>query len=322
MGKHILFISVPLRGHFNQILVLANELLMHDYRVSFLATKEEQDWISNPNINIIKIEYNSDTSNQSSKDVFWNSISQLPNRWKAEKLMLNRASSFYKSMYDSIYSTVKQEKPDLIIVDRALIAAMDISRKYNIPLIIQTRYIGSLIGTIPEHPYFGSSFPIQMNFNQKFLNWILPKLKMAYLLPSFLKLNRIRSESMLIEKLPPPWKDHQILVGSFFGVEIERELPEHVCLVGPILNNESKLPNNIREWLEVNSNKHTIYVSFGTLVALNKNQIDRLIKAFSLSNVRVIWSLAKEYHSILPSLSDDFFVGEYLPQVAILKHEI
>ena len=50
MKKHIMFVSLPFRGHASQMIVLAQELLGRGYQVSFALSEDTRDWVNNTGV--------------------------------------------------------------------------------------------------------------------------------------------------------------------------------------------------------------------------------------------------------------------------------
>jgi MGT family glycosyltransferase len=325
MKKHVMVISVPLMGHTNQLIALSEELVCRGYTVSFVIHPTAQTWVNDPNIQVIPWEpqsVHSDDEYIAPKDAFWHKISQEPYSWRSSQLMLERVIAFYRPMYESLKRLLQEHHPDCLIIDRSVIPAIDLAIQQQLPFIIQTRFLGQFVKPSSDQPQFGTDYPTQMNLWQKFLNFLVPQLETFYLLPTMLKLNRIRQECAHQKDLSSPWDNQTIIVGSSFDIEPQRPLPTKVHMVGPIFSNHQKpVGDSLHDWLESGFGKTgVIYMAFGTLATLNTRQAKALIEGLVETGLKVLWSLPENQRSILPKLPSTVRVESFVPQAAVLSH--
>lgn len=312
-------------GHTNQLIALSEELARRGYTVSILIHETAKTWITDHNIQFIPWKSNltdSDDEYIPQKDTFWNEISQEPNSWRSNQLMLGRVTAFYRPMYESLKIILQEHHPHCLVIDRAVIPAIDLAIQQQLPFIIQTRFLGNFVKPSFHQPQFGTDYPIQMNLWQKCLNFLGPRLEALYLLPTMLKLNRVRQDCAHQKDLPNPWDNQTMIVGSSFGIEQERPLPAKVHMVGPIFSNSPKsLGDSLREWLEPDSDRtRVIYMAFGTLATLNAWQAKALIEGLAETGFKVLWSLPESQRSILPEFPSTVRVESFVPQAAVLSH--
>jgi len=92
--------------------------------------------------------------------------------------------------------------------------------------------------------------------------------------------------------------------------------------VGPMLpayRESETLPSELDTWLT--DGKPVLYVSMGTLVELEEDDILKFLKAFeSLSDIRVLWSSRKEAHVISRQKPANVKVLSWVPQLAVIRH--
>jgi len=306
------------------MIAMAEELASRGYAVSFVIHEVAKEWLSNANIQVIPWQLGIDSSNEAytaEKESFWGNLSKEPNSWRVDKLMLERVINFYALMYESLEKILQQHRPDCLIIDRAVIPAIDLAQRYNLPFIIQTRFLGNFVKADPKYPEFGATYSIRMNLWQKCLNFLSPRLKQIYLLPSMLKLNQIRQEYANQEGKSSLLKTPIIIVGTSFEIEIPRPLPPNVHLVGPIFpKNIKPLSNDLCEWFESDQSRLVVYIAFGTLVTLNPWQAKALVEGLTDPKIRVLWSLPESQQSLLPPLPDSFRIESFVPQQTVLSH--
>jgi len=318
-------ISVPLMGHTNQLIALSEELVRRGYTVSIVIHATAKAWVTDHNIQFIPWKFKltaSDDEYIAQKDTFWHEISQEPHPWRSNQLMLERVLAFYRPMYESLKSILQEHHPDCLVIDRAVVPAIDLAIQQQLPFIIQTRFLGNFVKPSFHQPQFGTDYPMQMNLWQKYLNFLSPRLETLYLLPTMLKLNRVRQDCAHQRDLPSPWDNQTMIVGTSFGIEQERPLPAKVHIVGPIFSNSQKcVGDSLREWLESDSDRtRVIYMAFGTLATLNAWQAKALIEGLEETGLKVLWSLPENQRSILPELPSTVWVESFVPQPAVLSH--
>ncbi|MBD0262845.1 MAG: glycosyltransferase family 1 protein [Tolypothrix sp. Co-bin9] len=325
MKKHVMFVSLPLLGHANQMIALAQELACRGYQVSFVIAEEAREWIANTNAHFIPWEprlEKTDEGIDDNKEDIWQKSSQEPSIWRGEKIMLNRLVDSYVAMYKTLKPIFQQYSPDLLIIDRAVIPAMDLAQQMNLPYIIQTRFLGNFVPTSSKYPRFGTSYSVHMNLWQRCLNFFRPYWLLLHFLPVMRKLNQVRSQCSDQKKLKDPFSQHPMIVGTAFGIEIPRPLPPFVHLVGPIFPKIIKpLSASLSKWLEEGKESQgVVYIAFGTLATLETWQAKALGEGRSDNRFRVLWSLPKNQQHILPALPSSFRVEDFVPQQAVLSH--
>lgn len=324
MTKHVMFISVPLRGHTNQLIALAEELAFRGYSVSFVIHATAKAWITDPRIQFIPwdLELASKPRKYTTEqDDFWSKVSQEPSRWRSNKLMLERLIAFYPAMYQSLKQILKTYSPDCLVVDRAAISALDLAIQNKLPLIIQTRFLGDLVPPL-QNTDANVSSPTRLKFLHKYLSRLISRLERLYVLSNLLKLNQIRELCANQKGLPNPWHNQTMIVGTSFGIERPRPLPPNVHMVGPIFSRTMPpLDDSLREWLESSLDSTAIvYMAFGTLATLSFRQAKVLVEGLAKADIKVLWALPEKQRASIPSLPPSFRVESFVPQRALLAH--
>jgi MGT family glycosyltransferase len=326
MKKHVMFVSLPLRGHANQMIALAQQLVCRRYQVSFAIAEEAREWIAKTEAHFIPWEPRRETTNEGldgKTELVWQRVSQEPSTWRGERMMLNGLIDMYVPMYKTLVPIFQQYSPDLLVIDRAVIPAMDLAQQMNLPYIIQTRFLGNFVPTSSKYPRFGTSYSIQMNLWLRCLNFLRPYWLLPRFLPTLKKLNQVRSQCLDCKKVDDPFSEHLMIVGTAFGIEIPRPLPPHVQMVGPIFPKiVEPLSPSLSQWLEEGKeNTEVVYMAFGTLATIEPWQAKALVEGLSDTKFRVLWSLPKSQHHILPPLPSSFRIEHFVPQQAVLSHQ-
>jgi len=181
---------------------------------------------------------------------------------------------------------------------------------------------------------------------QRLLNDLLP----LRLIGSFIQhgawMRKMRTAEGVSWSIPRVHKpDHLLLVNSFFGLEVPKDLPPLVALVGPILNDIlPPLDPGLSAFIAVRP--RVLYISLGTHVLLSHEALYKIITGTAKALQEnlfdgVVWSmrgLARKQlknEAILPpelglskatvgdlfdSVHPDFMMVAFAPQRAILEH--
>lgn len=325
MKKHVMFVSLPLRGHANQMIALAQELFCRGYQVSFAIAEEAREWVAKTDAHFIPWEPRMETTNEGfygKTQSLWQRVSQEQSIWRGERMLLNGLIERYVPMYETLVSIFQQHRPDIVVIDRAVIPAMDLAQQMNLPYIIQSRFLGNFVPTSSKYPRFGTSYALNMNLWQRCLNFFRPYWLLPQFLPTLKKLNQVRRQCLKRKKLDEPFSKRPIIVGTTFGIEIPRPLPPHVYMVGPIFPKTLEpLSPCLSNWLEESKDDTVVvYIAFGTLASIEAWQAKALVKGLTDSRFRVLWSLPKSQQYILPPLPSSFRIEQFVPQQAILSH--
>lgn len=84
---------------------------------------------------------------------------------------------------------------------------------------------------------------------------------------------------------------HQLFTGPFL------QLPD----LAQIIQSSALPQGDLRSWFELDPTTPMVYVAFGTLVRPSKELVERIVEALDVENLRVLWSLPKDVHGLLPS---------------------
>ncbi|KAM0269648.1 hypothetical protein ACHAQH_009679 [Verticillium albo-atrum] len=235
--------------------------------------------------------------------------------------------AFWASDYRSLKEVVKVSRPDMIVADFFVDAVRDIQHQFGVP-----------IATLwPQMPYgmVGASYipgipglQIDALSSEHASLWtriraaLRPLRTITALLPYFWFIRKMRQGagvdySLLTLNKP----NYLVLVNSFWGLEIPKDLPPLIAAVGPILADEYPLLDDQLE-LFFASHARVAFISFGTHVQVPPDHLERIL--FALSSLLadglidgIIWAAKGPQRelfdrSIRLSSMSDVHVGELL----------
>lgn len=242
-------------------------------------------------------------------------------------------------------------RPDLLLADFFVDAAKDILYQYNIPIAMVYPQMPALIcpcSYIPGQPGFQLDGTLTSE-HASMWSRIRNELVMVHALPSVLRwinwTKKMRRAAGVNYKIPTPSKpNHLVLINSFFGLEVPKDLPPLVSVVGPILSDiYPPLTEPYEAFLA--THKKTLYLALGThiiisnvaaakivkglLTALDHGYIDGVIWSIPTSGRRDI-NMSEEFTgesgksitfaSLLRGEHSSFLFTNFAPQRAILDH--
>ncbi|KAK2590999.1 hypothetical protein QQS21_011312 [Conoideocrella luteorostrata] len=279
--------------------------------------------------------------------------------WNSSQGFANVLQSKY--MFDSYwtqtYKHLKQivdnpaTKPDFLLVDFFVDAAKDILYEYHLPIAMVNPQMPALIcpcSYIPGEPGFQLDGTLTSE-HASMWSRIRNELVMIRALPSILRwvrwTKKMRQAVGVHYSIPITSKpNHLVLINSFFGLEVPKDLPPLVAAVGPIL---SDIYQPLREPYEafLTAHQKTLYLALGTHIILSNTAAVKLIQgllaALNHGYINgVIWSIptsgrrdietseqfilkegkAITFASLLKGEHPSFLFTDFAPQRAILDH--
>lgn len=246
--------------------------------------------------------------------------------------------------------TDPERRPDLILGDYLVDAVRDMQIEYDIPIAMhwpQMPFMALPASYIPGHA--GLQIEVMTSehatIRQRLINELVP-LRIA---PAAIRykrwLRQMRKTAGVHRMLATPRKpDHLMLVNSFFGVEVPKDLPPNVVAIGPVLADEyGALDDEMIRFLE--EHRKVLYIALGTHVLLGGGALEKILDG-AMSSLRadvidgIIWSIrgmarrqfdlgapirtSSGKHATVQELLDgcnpDFRFLEFAPQRALLAH--
>ena len=247
----------------------------------------------------------------------------------------------------------EETRPDFIVADFfADAAARDMLKELDVPLAVVWPQMPSLMAPasyIPGQPGFQVDATTITSENASIVSRFRNEFVLVRALPALLSwlrwTKRMLRAAGVKHDLPPQTKpDYLVLVNSFFGLEVPRDLPPLIAPVGPILSDHyTPLTSDFSAFLATHD--RTLFVSLGTHILLTPESLHLLLTALlsaldaNLLN-GIIWSLPKRAiaafdtslsyprsdgslttaTSILDDLDPQVLIVPFAPQRALLDH--
>ncbi|KAJ9607761.1 hypothetical protein H2200_007839 [Cladophialophora chaetospira] len=201
--------------------------------------------------------------------------------------------------YRALDDRIARDRPDFIFADAMDQGAIDMAKKYDIPL-------ASNEAQLPKHAAPASYVPGIPGLQQKHLTsehaslrdrfyeefW---KFKFIFSIKDHIISNgKLRKSLGAPPNSPSAAAHHLMLVNSCWGIEQAKELPPLIVPCGPILSDEFSGVGDLKEMLDTHS--RVVLIVFGSRVNLPVWRIQRLIRglqsAMDLGYIDgVIWGL-------------------------------
>jgi hypothetical protein len=280
--------------------------------------------------------------------------------WDASKGFAGVMDSKY--LFDSYWTQTYQHlkrivddpatRPDMVVADFFVDAVKDILYQDHIPMAMVYPQMPALMcpcSYIPGQPGFqieGTLTSENASIWLRFRN----ELVIYKALPSILRwvkwTKKMRQNAGVNYKLPTPSKpNYLVLINSFFGLEVPKDIPPLVQAVGPILADDyPPLSEPYESFLE--THKKTLYLALGTHIILSNDHASKLTQGLIAAMDRglidgVIWSISEaarrdidsshqftdkagktfSFASLFKGEHPSFLVTVFAPQRAILDHE-
>lgn len=331
--KSALFVSVPLVGHITPLLRQAEELARRGWLVKIASGEAIQLFVETDRCVAQGVRFeNLGRLTQFHDEVSRFEISSANERFfsKTSLEIINVLWLIWDNYFDRLMEVVRKERPDVMIVDFATRAGVDVAEAEGIPIIINNPdlLITVSIAYLPPAcgvplPYLGHSIhhmPWHRRWSYPLLRWFSGLFIEATVGRKLNQLRALRGLNKLT--MNQAWAKHQVMVDSAFGLEYVRPLPPNITMVGPMLpTTVEPLPPDVETWL--NEDLPVVYVNLGTIAFASANQIDRMYKAFETAPFRVWWILRPEMHKFLPdAIAANIRMNSWGPSLlAILQHD-
>ncbi|KAF4440057.1 putative UDP-glucoronosyl and UDP-glucosyl transferase [Fusarium austroafricanum] len=280
--------------------------------------------------------------------------------WDASKGLSGVMDSKYlfDSYWTQTYHHLKRivddpaTRPDMLLADFFVDAVKDMLYQYQIPMAMVYPQMPALMcpcSYIPGQP----GFQIEGTLTSENASmWLRFRNEMVIYkaLPSVLRwvkwTKKMRRDAGVNYKLPTPTKpNYLVLINSFFGLEVPKDIPPLVQAVGPILaDTYPPLSEPYESFLE--KHKKTLYLALGTHIILSHEHAAKLIQGFIAAIDQglidgVIWSISEaarkdidfkheyadksgkafSFSSLVNGEHTSFLITTFAPQRAILDHK-
>ncbi|KAL3471496.1 hypothetical protein BJX99DRAFT_237386 [Aspergillus californicus] len=267
------------------------------------------------------------------------------------------ALAFFHSWWPETYRNLKalvsdpENRPDFMIADLLADACVDVMHEFNIPIavhypqmpiqMVPRKYIPGMPGAQLKH-LSSEHASLWDRLREEFHVFQLLFAMKDYILSQ----RRMRREMGLGPRRPPQKPDYLVLVNSFFGLEVPKDLPPLMVPIGPVLaESYSSIDTSLDIELFLQSHERVIYVAFGSHVELPVWRVrllvaglDNALKSGVIDGVVWAWKDRKstieeleaddnngfhddlDYTAVLNNRDDRFQIVGWAPQRAILDH--
>jgi UDP:flavonoid glycosyltransferase YjiC (YdhE family) len=329
LKPYILLVGIPFVGHLNPLLVQAEELQKRGIRVSIASFEPIRAHVEQHPGALTFLSLGDPPVGIQETEQLLLKASAEPSWIKNSALIINPLEKLWPAMFDELRQLIRQDRPDLMVIDFAALGALDLSEAEHIPVIINNPDILSvlpipLFPPAPEVPNLLSGRSIhQMKgwqrlisaVERRFLIWVAEQLLNKQ--NNRLRRSRGLAKTDALRRLAGT----TILVNGSFGIEYERKLPPFIHMVGPMLpQNHPPLPAAWDTWL--NEGKPVVYVNLGTLSSPPAEQLQRMADGLRSDEFRVLWVMRPAVQARLPELlPENIRIESWVPSpISILRH--
>eukprot|EP00466_Bigelowiella_natans_P011798 jgi/Bigna1/42262/e_gw1.62.82.1 len=241
-AKHIMLVSLHLRGHITPLARLARELVSRGYLVTFATPDagyvlaETVLHASGAQIELLGTDPPGQVQRLNHLETAEASRQTPP--WGLADLIDAVYLPYYLTMFDPVRELAERLQPDFLVVDVATLAGIDVAQLLGIPYIVNSP---TLLFHGDDAPYYlpalGSGFSLEMSSWQRIFSFFLPRYIALSLSSVFTDLNLIRHD----HGLKPHTTFNEILgqtillVNTAFGFEYPRPLSPFVRMTGPLM---------------------------------------------------------------------------------------
>lgn len=324
-----LFTGVPFVGHLYPLLYQADALHKRGWDVGLASFEVARPFVEKhfPQVRFISLGETPDTLETAEE--FLEKVCAEKSWLKSIIMLLNPLEKLWPIMYDALQREVRIKKPDILVVDFASTAGIDLAESEGIPYVVNN---ADLLSVIPATllPY-ASGVPLllsghsihKMGWKEKFSSyWNLKIAIVAARIIQNPKANKLRKSRSLgpVDSLTR-LRNKTIVVNSAFGLEYQRPLPPSIHMVGPVFPNEIEaLDPEMNNYLA--DPKPVVYVNLGTLSAPSGAQLEYMCQAFESENYRVLWVMRESIQKKLPTrLAENIRIETWLSSPrAVLQH--
>lgn len=223
----------------------------------------------------------------------------------------------YRLMLPSAASSLAAGRPDAVVVDFATLAGMDAAAELKVPLII--------------------NLPGPLSLLRNFMGLPDPSTQVSFLGLHFAR-TRLSAHGLLMwrntmcmREWMLPLRRHLVdallLVQTIWGLDPPQPVPPNVIVTGPLLppaaDMQQKLAKDhpeLHRFLRSFDSQSVVYVTTGSIVELDRWQVEAIFHGLKQLGCRVVWSLKEDRQEWLPMKSDpDFFISSWTPQAEVLQ---
>lgn len=337
--QHVLFVSLPWRGHVNPLRAIAQQLLAKGYAVSFALPSECRHWVEGDGAEFIPLGQTIGIRRE--PDNYPSAANGMGYRASADgpRGILSTLARYHAKMFSPLYHHLAKHKPALMVIDRFTLAGFDVARALNITYIVNNPHFLLAMDGPPCHipaPYaYLPSYPETLTDRTTNLYyWMRYRLDVARFFGHLSQGRHVSLEqrqalgeeerAALGANLDEFHGSSIVLTNTAFGLEYPRELEPRFKMIGPVMHTPDPLGSRLQEWLDMalRARHPVIYVNLGAESALEVHEAQALLEGLVKKKHKILWSMPKSRRHLLPkSLPASVRWNSFVPQVSVLAHE-
>ena len=329
---NILLVSLPLWGHINPLLAVAEELLLRGHEVTFClgaraSVGKFEERMRRTGIKYCHFESDFEARIQhiSMKQ------SNLMVILKVYTGLSALIGEYVVDLMDVIHGPLSDGSYDIVLGSDHLVGVLKcVGSAHNIPVVL----VGTTTQAVPHH-YPQWAWPSvvleassdNLSFLQRVISvldkWTTPLLyEIIYMYPSKSSLENYCPGVALSELSFSSGINFPSIVPTVIGFEYARTRFPLTEYVGPLLPRyPTPLSEEIAKWLARKTERSVVYVSMGSLCDLNKESGRAILEGVMDANHSLLWSMKTSNQWILEGLEldpDRVLISEWTPQFSVL----
>lgn len=323
-SKHIMIVSLSLRGHVVPLARLAAELTSRGHRVSFAVPEDGRDYCNKTGATFVSLGRLPFSLEERTK------LRQISHDTSFFRGTLSLINDIYlpnnMPMFKALIKIVKRDRPDLMVVDIGALGGLDVAHLMDIPYVINNPSILFRLDNRPHYvPAWGSGFSQRMTLWERCLSVLYPRLLAVALTPTFMDMNKLRHQRTLslFKNQHDIFGNSLMMVNTAFGFEYPLSISPLVKMTGPLMPiTKPTLPSSISYWLETSTTPVVVVLTgAGSMAYLESWQVKQIAQGLTDTHFRVLWALRSEERGVLGhSLPTTFRIKSNMPQLAVLAH--
>ena len=314
---HVAIMSIPCYGHVLPLKAVGEQLLLRGHRVSMFS--EHASWCesiagtnaSQPGVSGFNCEVM--PSSSTFGPAVWKKMSKEADMGQTflttfEEMTLHQREQL--AVYVERFSALHKEHPvDVVLQDLSTFVAADVATKFDLPRVSMLPLVMHMVaGPATWLPSLGTAFPANMNFAQRFINFLIKLLTPIHGFWMLDRLNAVRSTQGIA-----PYRSMLDVVGAYgpvmaptvWGYDIPQPLCPNIRPLGIVtaLHGHSHIEDGLKAFLESEqcATHGAVYVNFGTLAWVNDRLFEVLERVLlakvghngRVANLCVVWKVTE-----------------------------
>jgi len=323
----LLVASIPLFGHLGPVLRLGAELARRGWRVTVATSEEGRQHVERvPGVEFCNLGHGGMELAEAERIIA--EVTAEPDLARGTLKVLSGMAQTWTPMFDGLRAHVAKDRPDVMLVDLATTAGLDVAGEAGIPCVVNNADLLTVLpaGLLPAEP------AVPLLFSRRSIHDVNALDRLLYPLRRWLAarvgaliVGRIQNRCRALRALPPVdfntrLQGTPIINNSAFGLEYARALPPLMHMVGPILPPDEPLSPTEDSWLR--DGKPVVFVNMGTVATPSKEHVQKIAEGLASDRFRALWVLRAPSQPWLPAnVPSNIRVTTWVSsQMGVLKH--